>query len=199
MFRIEEASMKVWDRLQTFRREHETYTAYSIGCVITWALIWAILAVTATDETRIASSEFSGVVGGLAFRHDCPSRLSTPEEATVQARYGRLDIAGSRSPNGRGMPNRRRGWFDGHATALVLARSGSPGSSARAGAIAQIQQPAQARLVYGASDSGVRAHEMAASATRFHPSLLGAGLPTLRRVPRRDVAARPRDRRLARR
>jgi hypothetical protein len=56
-----------------------------------------------------------------------------------------------------------------------------------------------ALLVYGASDSGVRAHEMAGSATCFHPSLLGAGLPTLRRVPRRDVAARPRDRRLARR
>ena len=52
---------------------------------------------------------------------------------------------------------------------------------------------------YVASHSGVRAHEMAASATRFHPSLLGAGLPTLRRVPRRDVAARLRDRRRARR
>ena len=52
VFRIGEASTKVWDRLQTFRREHETYTAYSIGCVITRALIWAILALTATNETR---------------------------------------------------------------------------------------------------------------------------------------------------
>lgn len=44
--------MRAWDGLQTFRREHETYRAYSIGCVITWGLIWAILAVTATNETR---------------------------------------------------------------------------------------------------------------------------------------------------
>ena len=45
--------MKAWDRLVTFRQERlDTYAAYSIGCAVVWALIWAILALTATKETR---------------------------------------------------------------------------------------------------------------------------------------------------
>jgi len=32
-------------------RRRNTYTAYSIGCVIAWAVLWAILAATAKKET----------------------------------------------------------------------------------------------------------------------------------------------------
>ncbi len=44
--------MEIWHQLQSFSKEHETYTAYSVGCATVWALIWAILAATATKETR---------------------------------------------------------------------------------------------------------------------------------------------------
>ncbi len=45
--------MQAWERWQTLRRERlDTYTAYSIGCAVVWALIWAKLAVSSTAETR---------------------------------------------------------------------------------------------------------------------------------------------------
>ncbi len=58
---IKEASVAIWPRLQSFSQEHETYTAYSVGCAIVWTLIWAKLAVTATEETR---SRILPVFGG---------------------------------------------------------------------------------------------------------------------------------------
>jgi hypothetical protein len=55
---MEEASMEApnnspvlaWIHRVTPRRL-STYTAYSIGCAIAWALLWAILATTADKET----------------------------------------------------------------------------------------------------------------------------------------------------
>lgn len=52
--------MKVWDRLVSFRRDHETYAAYGIGCAIVWVLIWAGLAVGATQQTRERMKLVSG-------------------------------------------------------------------------------------------------------------------------------------------
>ena len=102
--------MKVWDRLQTFRREHETYTAYSIGCVITWALIWAILAVTATNETRSrVFLIFAGRRVGWLSATIAQAGYPPPKKRLFKRDTADPDIAGGRSPNARGLPNRRRG------------------------------------------------------------------------------------------
>jgi hypothetical protein len=44
--------VEVWRRMVSFRQAHETYTAYSIGCAIVWAVIWTVLALTTTKKTR---------------------------------------------------------------------------------------------------------------------------------------------------
>ena len=60
-------------------RRLNTYTAYSIGCAIAWALLWTILAATGKKETQShVLLIFLGWCDRLALRHDRPSRLSAP-------------------------------------------------------------------------------------------------------------------------
>jgi hypothetical protein len=78
---------------------------------------------------------------------------------------------------------------------LQTGRSGSLGAGVAVDAVSVgavlLPHTAQARVASGRT-------QMAPSATRFRPSPFGAGLPTLQRVLSRDVAVRPRDRRLSR-
>jgi hypothetical protein len=47
------------------RRRLHTYTAYSVGCAIVWALIWAIVSRTADEDRRqTLKVAFAGWVSG---------------------------------------------------------------------------------------------------------------------------------------
>lgn len=47
----EEGTMEASKGNPLFRPPLRTYTAYSIGCAIAWAVLWLILALTAKKET----------------------------------------------------------------------------------------------------------------------------------------------------
>jgi len=64
-----------------------TYTAYSIGTFVAWAVIWAVLGATEKKVTLgyVFAIFFGWCIGWLS-AHDRPSRLPAPEEGLSDRR-----------------------------------------------------------------------------------------------------------------